>query len=178
MIGLQDIEQLIPFIKPLFDGLRSARDFFKRDTAKDTPHGIKIPKQTLILLPDINPHQLRWGLGKVGDKPAMQITGTLQATNTSPYAIRIGGIKLLEPSGGELVTRMVTVENPETGMHSQRNMIQPGYIGEIAFLFFLTPVIATPGRPLIGALSITDQFGNEHIVRHLQFMFFGPEKLP
>jgi hypothetical protein len=27
----QDVEQFIPFIKPIFDGLRSARDLFRRD---------------------------------------------------------------------------------------------------------------------------------------------------
>lgn len=175
---LQDIEHLIPLIKPLFDGLRSARDCFRRDPDKRSRHAIKIPKQTLILLPPIGPHLLRWGLGRAGDKPAMQITGSLQATNTSSYAIRVSGIKLMEPHGGDIVTRMATVEDPETGMHSPKNMIRPGFIGEISFMFFITPVIAQPGQPLKGRISITDQFGNEHVLGDLQFLFIGPEKLP
>ena len=34
MISVQDVEHFIPLIKPLFDGLRSVRDFFKRSVAK------------------------------------------------------------------------------------------------------------------------------------------------
>src|ERR1700675_1445840 len=107
MISFQDIEQFIPFIKPLFAGLRSARDFFRRD--QKSQHSIDIPKKTLILLPDIHTHSLRWGLGKAGETEAMQISGLLQATNISRYAIRLSGIHLLQPTSVQILTRIVTV---------------------------------------------------------------------
>ena len=93
MITLQDAEQFIPFIKPLFDGLRSARDLFRRDRHEKPEHSIEIPRKTLILLRDVYPHALCWGLARVGDKNGMQLTGHLQATNTSKYGIRASGIR-------------------------------------------------------------------------------------
>jgi hypothetical protein len=90
MITRHDVEQLIPIIKPLFDGMRSARDFFRRNPdRKKSDHDIEIPKKkTLIFLPEIHPFALGWGLAKIGEKPGMQITARLQATNTSKYGIR------------------------------------------------------------------------------------------
>lgn len=176
MISFQDIEQVIPFIKPLFDGLRSARDFFRG--GRKPQHSIDIPKKTLILLPDIDTYSLRWGLGKAGEKQAMQIIGALQATNTSRYAIRVSGIKLLQPTDIDILTRIVTVEDFESGMHSTRNLFPAGQIGEVVFMFFVTPVKGTPGMPLRATISILDQFGNEHLMNDLEFKFIGPEKLP
>ncbi len=91
MISLQEVQQFIPFIKPLFDGLRPVRDLFKRGASKKSVHSIQIPKQTLILLPGIHPYSLKWGLGKHGATEAMQISGVLRATNTSPYVIHAAG---------------------------------------------------------------------------------------
>jgi hypothetical protein len=45
-------------------------------------------------------------------------------------------------------------------------------------MFFVTPVVGTPGRPLTATISVLDQFGNEHVMRDLQFKFMGPEMLP
>lgn len=89
MITLHDVEQLIPIIKPLFDGMRSARDFVRRNPdRKKSAHDIEIPKKTLIFLPETHPFALGWGLAKIGEKPGMLITARLQATNTSKYGIR------------------------------------------------------------------------------------------
>jgi hypothetical protein len=176
MISSQDIEQFIPFIKPLFDGLRAARDFFRRDRRPE--HAIGIPQKTLILLPDVHTHALRWCLGKAGEKEAMQISGSLQGTNTSRYAVRAADIKLLEPTRVAVLTQTITIGDPESGMHSTWHLIPAGHIGELSFMFFVTPVVGTPGRPLTATISVLDQFGNEHVMRDLQFKFMGPEKLP
>jgi hypothetical protein len=63
-------------------------------------------------------------------------------------------------------------------MHSTRHLIPAGHIGELSFMFFVTPVVGTPGRPLTATISVLDQFGNDHVMRDLQFKFMGPEKLP
>ncbi|HME28045.1 MAG TPA: hypothetical protein VKI44_43115 [Acetobacteraceae bacterium] len=97
---------------------RSARDLFKRDKRDKPEHSIEIPKKTLILLPGVHSHALLWNLGKAGDQEGMQISGELQATNTSKFNIRAAGIRLLEPSEVEVLTYMVSVEDPNTGMHS------------------------------------------------------------
>jgi hypothetical protein len=39
MITLQGFEQFIPFVKPLFDGMRSARDFFRKPDRKNSERG-------------------------------------------------------------------------------------------------------------------------------------------
>ncbi len=177
MISWRDVEQFIPFIKPLFDGLRSARDLLTGRNSKKSAHCISIPKQTLVLLPDIRSHALNWGLGKDGLNEGMQITGLLQATNTSPYAIRPAGIRLLEPKGVDIVTQSVVVFF-ERKIDSANNLIPAGQIGEIHFMLFVTPLAGVAGKSLRAAILILDQFGNEHVVRDLKFKFVGPEKLP
>jgi hypothetical protein len=118
------------------------------------------------------------GLGKAGEKDATQIGGILQGTNTSRYAIRAAGIKLLKPTGVDVLTQTITVGDAESGMHSTRHLIPAGHIGELSIRFFVTPVTGIPGKPLAATISVLDQFGNEHVLRDLQFKFIGPEKLP
>jgi hypothetical protein len=67
--SLQEVEQFIPFVQKLFDFLRSARDYFTSNRREKSENSIEIPKKTLILLPGIHSHALRWGLGTVGDRP-------------------------------------------------------------------------------------------------------------
>src|SRR5215467_8037839 len=133
MVTWRNIEQ---FIKPLIDGLRSARGYL-RPGGKQPDDYIDIPNKTLILVPDMAPYALRWGLGKAGDEEAMQISGTLQATNTSRYAIRAAGIKLLHPRDLVILTRLVTIADPESRMHGTGNLIAPGRIGDLSFMFFV-----------------------------------------
>jgi hypothetical protein len=171
-----DVEQFIPFIKPLFDGLRSARDFFTRDKTKKPEHSIEIPKKTLILIPGIQPTSLLWGLGKAGAKGGMQINGDLQATNTSNYNIRLAGIKLLEPAGVEILAQMALVKDHKTGYSSSDYLIPTRSIGDVGFMFFAVPATGVPGKPLKAAISILDQFGNEHVLRNLICKYIGPEE--
>jgi hypothetical protein len=178
MITIEGIEQFIPFIKPLFDGLRSARDLFKRDQNRTSERDIDIPKKTLILLPDIHMNALWWGLGSAGSKQGMQITGRLQATNTSKFHIRAAGIKLLMPADVEVIMQTVSVKDAESGMHSFEHLIPVRSIAELSFMFFVVPVTGRLGKPLNGAISIQDQFGNEHVVKNLMFKWLGPQPSP
>ena len=177
MISLQDIEQVIPFIKPLFDGLRSARGFFTRSKPKKSEHSIDIPKQTLILLPDVNPHALRWSRAKWGDKEGMQINGRLQATNTSPFGIRAAGIRLLSPAGVEPIMQMVSTKDHDSGVYDTKHLIPARSIGDLIFNLHVMPITGTLGEPLTIAISVLDQFGNEHVRRNLECRYIGPEKV-
>jgi hypothetical protein len=117
-------------------------------------------------------------LGKAGSREGTQISGHLQATNTSKFHIRASGIKLLEPADVEVLTHMVWVKDPETGMHSYEHFIQTRSIAKLSFMFFVVPVRGVPGTPLTATIPILDQFGNEHVVRDLEFKYVGPEKTP
>jgi hypothetical protein len=177
MITLHDVEQFIPFIKPLFEGMRSARDFFRRNPdRKKSDHGIEIPKKTLIFLPEIHPFALAWCLAKIAEKPGMQITARLQATNTSKYGIRPSGVKLLDPKGVEIIQHMLLADEPDNGMYGSTDIIPPRSIGRVALRFIVTPVTATPGQPLKAKILILDQFGNEHPV-DLECKFIGRETI-
>jgi hypothetical protein len=170
VITIEGIEQFIPFIKPLFDGLRSARDLFKRDHKKSSDHDLDIPKKTLILLPGIRPHALRWSPGTMGTTAMMHLHGELQATNTSRYNIRPSGLKLLEPQGVEVANSVLLMEGPD-------DLIQNRAIGRIIIGFFLKPIGQT-AKPFKATVSIQDQFGNEHIVKDLMFKYAGSEPPP
>jgi hypothetical protein len=177
MITLHDVEQFIPFIKPLFEGMRSARDFFVRNPdRKKSGHAIEIPKKTLIFLPQIHPLAVAWGLAKIGEKPGMQITAKLQATNTSKYGIRPSGAKLLDPKGVEVVQHMLLVEEPDSGIHRSTDIIPPRSIGRVSVHFIAMPLAGTPGRTLPVKILILDQFGNEHPV-DLECKFIGRETI-
>jgi hypothetical protein len=167
----QDGEQLVPLVKPLFDGLRSVRDFFGPRKQEHKEHSIDIPKKTLILLPDVQPFPLIWAGAKWNDKDGMQISGRLQATNTSKYNIRASGIRLLQPANVEVVNQMVLVRTPESHGSSQKHLIPAQSIGELSFMFIVMPVTGEPAQPLKVAISILDQFGNEHVVRNLECKF-------
>jgi hypothetical protein len=175
MITLHDVEQLIPFIKPLFEGMRSAREFFRRSpNPKKSDQAIDIPKKTLILLPQIHPFALAWCLAKIGEKPGMQITARLQATNTSQYGIRPSGVKLLEPKGVEIVQQYALADGaPDDG---STNIIPARSIGRVSLHFIVTPVTATPGQSLQAKILILDQFGNEHPL-DLECKFIGAETI-
>jgi hypothetical protein len=159
------------------DGLRSGRDLFTSANREKSEHSIDIPKKTLILLPGIHSYALRWSLGKAGDRDGMQICGQLQATNTSKFNIRAAGIKLLEPADVEVLIHMVSVKDPKTGGHSYEHFIRTRSISELSFMLFVVPVRGILGRHLVVTISITDQFGNEHVVRNLECKYVGPEKL-
>jgi hypothetical protein len=178
MSWIQDVEQLIPLIKPVSYVLRSAQDLFTRTKPERSGHGITIPKKTLILVPGAHSYALRWGMGKAGDRGGMRIGGLLRATNTSEFGIRPAGIKLLLPKKVEVLTAMATVKDPKSGMHSHKYLIPPRSIGEVSFMFFVVPVKGVPGKTLSATVSILDQFGNEHVSRNLQCKFVGPEKWP
>jgi hypothetical protein len=158
----------------------SLRGYVPHETSSNSPPERKrnmastSPKKTLILLPDVNPHSLRWGLGKAGDREGMQISGNLQATNTSKYHIRAAGIRLVEPIGVEVITQMVTVNDVESGTHSYQHLILTRSIGEISFMFFVVPVKGTQGKTLTAAVAVLDQFGNEHVIGGLEFKYVGP----
>jgi hypothetical protein len=161
-------EQIIPLARPLI-GL--ARDLVLSWRRQRRPHEIYLPKQTLILLPVVQPHTLRWTVGGDGQRPATHITGTLQATNTSKFNVRPSGIQLRRPRPAKIVNRSLFTAGDD-------NMIPAGSIGAIHFSFMVSPIIGTQGLPLNATISILDQFGNKHILRSLMFQYAGPEAPP
>jgi hypothetical protein len=166
-------EFLVPLAKPILDALKSARDLFRGNPKP--ANSIDIPKRTLIILPDSHSHSLIWGLATIDsqDSNGMQISGRLQATNISNYAIRAAGIRVLKPRRLEIVTQLVTVEDAETGMHGSKNMIPRASIGEVSFTIIAKPIAGTPGKPIKCSIAIIDQFGNANVARNLEFKFVG-----
>jgi hypothetical protein len=174
MVARHDRQQYIPFIKPLLNGLRSARDTSSRHRYASDP-GSRIPAETLALAPDA--HALRWGFDMSDGREVINIAGNLQATNTSGYTIRISAIRLVKPNKAEVLTRVVTVEDAESGAYSAENMIPPRRIGKVSFFIAVKPVTAAPGEVLEADIGVLDQFANEHTLRGLQFEFAGPHLL-
>jgi hypothetical protein len=157
----------------LFNGLRSARDIFSRHRYASDP-GQRVPTETLAIAPDA----LRWGFDMSDGKEVMSIAGNLQATNTCGYTIRISAIRLLRPSDAEVLAHVVSVEDSESGAHSEQKLIPPRRVGEVSFVMAVKPVkAAAPGEVLEADIGILDQFANEHTLRGLQFEFAGPHLL-
>jgi hypothetical protein len=124
----------------------------------------------------MHPLALAWGLAKIREKPGMQITARLQATNTSKYGIRPSGAKLLDPKGVEIIQHTLWVQEPDGDTSGSTNLIPPRSIGRVSLHFIVTPVTGTPGQPMQAKILILDQFGNEHPV-DLECKFIGPETI-
>ena len=120
-------------------------------------------------MPEGRINALWWGMGTAAGKPAMQIVGDFQATNTSHYAIRICGMNFIRPRNVEVLLQMVTLEDAKTGMHSSKNFIPKRAIGELRMMFFIAPPICHDGEPLVADISFIDQFNNEHVLKDLRF---------
>jgi hypothetical protein len=128
---------------------------------------IEIPSKTLILLPISRQNALWWQMVLMGDQPAMQINGALNATNISEYGIVVVGAKLRKPKA----IGHVLVSSHDSYMCSSKQVIQKGAVSGLSFDFLIQPPVCKKNKSFKADVAIIDQFGNEHWLKGLVFQY-------
>lgn len=134
---------------------------------KPAAGGAEIPSKTLVLITAIRQDALWWHMGAMGGKPAMQVVGDLNVTNVSKMEVEVMGAKLRKPR--TVGNAIVTVLNSHT--FNGRNRIPRTGVRDLRFDFFVQPPVCAAGKPFKGDVAIVDQFGNEHWLKGLIFVY-------
>ena len=128
---------------------------------------IDVPSKTLILIPVSHQNALWWHMGMMVTQPAMQIVGDLNVTNISKYDVVVMGAKLQKPKAvGHAIVRA-----HDSNMYSHKHSIPSGGISDLRFDFFVQPPIKEEGESFKADVAIIDQFGNEHWLNGLEFLY-------
>lgn len=127
---------------------------------------IEVPSKTMVLIPVSRQNALCWHMGSIGDQPAMQIVGDLNVTNISKYGVFVMGVKLRKPRavGHVLVC-------PRGAITYSTDVIPQSTVFDLRFDFWVQPPVCEKGKPFKGDVAIVDQFGNEHWLKGLEFLY-------
>ncbi|MDF0650700.1 MAG: hypothetical protein P0121_04410 [Nitrospira sp.] len=128
---------------------------------------IDVPSKTMVLIPVSRQNAFWWHMGSMGSQPVMQIVGDLNVTNISMYDVVVMGAKLRKPKAvGHALVRA-----HDSNMYSQAHSIPRSGISELRFDFFVQPPVKEEGKPFKADVAIIDQFGNEHWLKGLEFLY-------
>jgi hypothetical protein len=126
----------------------------------------KLPKRTLILHAPTRERDLWWHMGSVGKKPAMQLVGSIRVTNIAGHTIFPMHVKLNKPKVTGPIDIVVDhqIVNPRIGIPRET-------VRELTFALFIEPAPCEIGRPFRANIAVVDQFGNEHWLKRLTFVY-------
>jgi hypothetical protein len=125
----------------------------------------KIPRTTVRVLVT-GERSCWWHMGKAGDAPTMQVVARFTVTNITRYNIRLPLGKIRKPR----ILGYCTVKNVDSPLHGQY-AIPPGATTEVSLDFWISPPMRKEGEDLVGDLAVVDQFGNEHWLRKVRFIY-------
>lgn len=97
----------------------------------------------------------------------MQIVGDLNVTNISKHGVYVMGAKLRRPKAvGHALVRA-----QHSNLYDSKHIIPQNGISDLRFDFFVQPPVRTAGQPFRADVAILDQFGNEHLLKGLEFRY-------
>jgi hypothetical protein len=127
---------------------------------------LRIPKKTLVMVPVPGHGAYWWHMGSLAEKPAMQIVGHYTITNVTKLGIVPTVAKLKKPrSLGHVMVREITSQ-----MHGSF-VIPPSATTDLQFDFWIVPPVRKEGEPFVADVAVLDQFGNEHWLRRIEFVY-------
>lgn len=128
---------------------------------------IEVPSKTMVLIPVARQNALWWHMGAMGDKPVMQIVGNLNVTNISRFGVFVMGAKLKKPKAvGHALVRAY-----DSNMYGTNHMIPQGGVSDLRFDLLVQPPVREKGQQFKADVAIIDQFGNEHWLKGLEFLY-------
>lgn len=137
----------------------------------------KGPKKSLVVFLQ-HERSLRWRMGKINEKPAMEIIADFYLTNIThedvfvvksyfvPYRFK-GWFPSTLPVEGNAVVKNHVVAEGEPGKHK----IPPGFTYEGYADWRIQPPIKSEGQTLTGRGCFVDQFDNEHWTSVLKWKY-------
>jgi hypothetical protein len=159
----------IPIIKSIIDLLVVIGKAIGRLFGRAPKSGVEteIPRKTVIIPPNPNTHATWWHMGSSAGKPAMQVVGqSFKATNITKYGIYLCAAKMKTPR----LFGHVSVKDSKSQYHGFYE-IPPGGISDISFDFWIIPPVKEEGKSFKADVAIIDQFGNEHWIKGIEFIY-------
>jgi hypothetical protein len=156
----------LPFVKTIIERLISLWGFINK-LFRSTQHIYSpIPKRTIILAPDPDPRNTWWYMGSEFGEPAMQVVGRFKVTNITKFSIVLVAAKMRKPK----YMGHVLVKDSQSNYHGEYQ-IPPGGFTDLDFHFCIIPPFKKEGEPFFADIAILDQFGNEHWIKEIQFIY-------
>jgi len=138
-----------------------------KNKIKKEPNVFDIPKKTIIIVPIPYSNATWWHMGSSRDKPAMQIVGGFTVTNITKYDILLTVAKMKKPKKS---LGPVSVKDVNSQYHGNYP-IPPGTTTNMTFDFWIIPPFKEKGENFTADIKILDQFGNEHLIKKVEFKY-------
>jgi len=128
------------------------------------------PQRTVILIPEVQINSLWWHQGSQAGRPALQVVGDFNITNTWTLPVKLAAAKLRYREGlrRKTVLGMVDVKDFASHYHGRYAML-PNAMTPARVHFFAANTTREETRPLVADIAVVDQFGNEHWIKGLTF---------
>ena len=158
----------IPIIKSIIDLLTAIGSVIGRLFGGRGKSNVQtvIPKKTVIVPPNPNPHSTWWHMGSSAGSPAMQVVGRFKVTNITKYNIFLCTAKMRKPK----LFGHVSVKDSKSQYHGFYE-IPPTGITDLSFDFWIIPPFKKEGEAFTADVAIIDQFGNEHWIKGIDFIY-------
>jgi hypothetical protein len=137
-----------------------------RSRRRPTENALAIPRVTVRLVRQPWPNATSWHLGSRGEVPVMQLMGGFLVTNVTELDVLVPVVKLRRPTA----LGMVTVKAADSALHGQFR-IPPRATTDLRFLLWVEPAVRHQGETFQGDIALIDQFGNEHWVKKVEFVY-------
>jgi hypothetical protein len=150
MTGLEIAEAVL---KPIYYIYSLAKGLLPKGS-DDT---FRVPKKSLILIPETHPIALHWAMAKGpgGAADAIAVHLDFQATNIASCDVRPCDVQIIWPKNIEILQKIILAR-------SEDNFIPQRGIGEINITMILRPAWLKSGDDLHMKIGIVDQFNNHH----------------
>ncbi len=122
----------------------------------------KVPSTTMRIV--FNTKDLRWNMGSVRSKPAMQVNARCYITNIINVPVFILRAYLKKP----FVEGTIFVQHPESNYFGNYPIL-PGRTAEASIDFWIFPPTRGKNEPLNAKIIFVDQYGNCHKTSKLCF---------
>jgi len=126
----------------------------------------KIPKKSIVVLPNPSRNEIWWHMGSSSDKPAAQITGRFKVTNLTKYNILLVAAKMKKPK----ILGHVMVKDSKSNYYGTY-MIPGGGTSVMSFDFWIMPPVKKENETFKADVAIIDRFGNEHWIKDIEFPY-------
>ncbi|WP_434717186.1 hypothetical protein P5X00_40025 (plasmid) [Paraburkholderia sp. A2RO-4L] len=168
--GLAGIATLISNLGKIFSAVSSLLSWLTgRLKDKDAAQGL--PKRTIVAVQQSQINALWWHLGRMGDRPMVQVVGDFNTTNVWTDNVRLTGAILRYRHWGfrsHTVRGDASVKDLRSA-YSGNYPIPPNEMTRVRVGFHYLLKHRTPGKRFRADLAIIDQFGNHHWIRGLVF---------
>jgi hypothetical protein len=161
MVDLRTTKMCLSLLKTFLDFWRKM--FPKKESSRIY---YEIPKHTIVVAPNPDPHATWWHMGFSSGQPAMQVVGRFNVTNVTKYAVILSAVKMRKPKYMGTVMVKDSISNYH-GMYQ----IPSGSYTDMSLDFWIIPPFKKQGESFIADVAVLDQFGNEHWIKKVNFRY-------